>query len=144
MLQKADGDEHLERQAGEAVEQREERATVGKPTSTRRAGAKDIQISEYAVAVYVQTGPGPAEIPADQFLSRARGDDDGRVQPAGHVIRVAKLSRYGDWRLDGEEVIYYDEGPTTDEFSQLDTLSGDQGASPNSEGFAFGILIFEF
>ena len=44
------------------------------------------------------------------------------------------------------KVNIYDNGgnPTTDEFSQLDTLSGDQGASLDSVGFAFGILIFEF
>ena len=124
MLQKADGGEHFKRQAGEAVEQCEERATVGKPTSTRRAGAKEIQISEYAVAVYVQTGPSYAEVSADKFLSRAGGDYDGRVQPAGHVIRFAKLSRCGDLRLDGEEMVIYDEGPTIfqETWAHLSTL----------------------
>ena len=124
MLQEADGAEQLKRQAGEAVEQREERAKIGQPTSTRRAGAKEIQIGEYAVAVYVQTGPSSAEVSADKFLSRARGDDDGRVQPAGHVIRFAKLSRYGDLRLDGEEMVIYDEGPTIfqETWAHLSTL----------------------
>ena len=65
MLQKADGDEQLKRQAGEAVEQREERATIGKPTSTRCAGAKEMQIGEHAVTVYVQTGPRYASVSTD-------------------------------------------------------------------------------